>query len=109
MRGRRSWRHTTAYHAIGPSANEGLVTYTIWMRGRRIGETRFELSEPFQRRVGAFLPTAHGLTVLPGITTMFPALLEFAEMCHRHGLDVNDDWSRAVTDTARAFSETPEG
>lgn len=85
------------------------MTYTVWMHGRKIGETRFELSEHFQRRVGAFQPTAHGLTVLPGITNMFPALLDFADMCHRQGFDVNDDWCEAVSDTASAFSDTPEG
>lgn len=86
-----------------------LVTYTVWMHGRRIGETRFELSEHFQRRVGVFQPTPHGLTVLPEITAMFPALLEFAEMCRRHGLDVDDNWCQAISESANAFEDTPEG
>ena len=40
---------------------------------------------------------------------MFPALLEFAEMCRRHGLDVDDNWCQAISESANAFEDTPEG
>jgi hypothetical protein len=85
------------------------MTYTVWMHGRRIGDTRFELADHFQRRAGSFQPTAHGLTVLPALTAMFPALLDFAEMCRRQGLESDEDWAQAITATADAFSHTPEG
>ena len=39
---------------------------------------------------------------------MFPALLEFAELCRRKGLAVDDNWSQTVTAMADAFGETPE-
>lgn len=85
------------------------MTYTVWMHGRRIGDTRFEVADHFQRRAGSFHPTPHGLTVLPGLTALFPALLEFAELCRRHGFDVDESWLQAVSTTAEAFSNSPEG
>ena len=84
------------------------MTYTVWMHGRRIGDTQFELAGHFQRRAGSFRPTPHGLTVLPGLTAMFPALLEFADMCRRNGVAVDDNWSNSAAATADAFGDTPE-
>jgi hypothetical protein len=59
--------------------------------------------------VGTFRPTEFGLTVLPRVTALFPALLEFAELCRQQGCDIDEDWRDAVSATANAFSDTPEG
>ena len=60
------------------------MPYTVWKNGKQIGATQFELSPGGRKRVGMFHPNEYGLTVLPGITAMFPALLEFEEMCRRN-------------------------
>src|SRR5688572_23730090 len=50
------------------------MSYSIWLDGNRIGETNFELRHGVNRHAGVFHPTELGLTVLPGLTSMAPAL-----------------------------------
>jgi hypothetical protein len=85
------------------------VTYTVWMQGRQIGETRFEYTHDQRKRAGSFVPTEYGLAVLPRITDMCPALLDFGELCRRKGFDMDD--ARDVTAAAAldAFTDTTEG
>ena len=85
------------------------MTYTVWKNGERIGATRFELWPGPRKRAGVFHPTAFGLSVLPGITAMGPALLEFGEMCRAHGVDVDDDRPETAEKAFDAFADTPEG
>jgi hypothetical protein len=85
------------------------VPYTVWKNGRQIGQTNFELSPGGRKRAGMFHPSEHGLTVLPGITAMFPALLEFGEMCRREGIDLEFDSAENRTAGHELFAETVEG
>ena len=85
------------------------MPYTVWKDDKEIGQTNFELSPAGRKRIGMFLPNALGLTALPRLTSMLPALLAFEEMCRRRGLEVGDalgDGERLALD---AFSDTPEG
>lgn len=85
------------------------MPYTVWKNGKQIGQTEFELSPGGRKRVGMFHPNAFGLTVLPGITSMFPALLEFGEMCRREGIDVEFDSQEKRAAGHELFADTPEG
>lgn len=85
------------------------MPYTVWKNGKQIGATQFELSPGGRKRVGMFHPNEYGLTVLPGITAMFPALLEFGEMCRREGVDVDFDSPATRAAGHELFAKTPEG
>jgi hypothetical protein len=85
------------------------VAYTVWKDGKRIGQTNLELSPGGRRRAGAFVPNEYGLTVLPGISAMLPALMAFGEMCRRRGLNVEDTSPDAGRMALQAFAETVEG
>jgi hypothetical protein len=85
------------------------MTYTVWKNGEKIGETRFELCPGPRKRAGVFHPTAYGLTVLPAITAMAPALLEFGAMCRERGVDVDDDRPETAESAFDAFANTAEG
>ena len=82
--------------------------YTVWKNGEKIGETRFELSPGPRKRAGVFHPTAFGLTALPGITAMFPALLEFGAMCQERGVDVSDNRREVAEQAFETYSDSPE-
>ncbi len=85
------------------------MAYTVWKDGKRIGQTNLELSPGGRRRAGAFLPNDYGLTVLPGISAMLPALMAFGEMCRRRGMNVEDTSPDAGRMALEAFAETIEG
>ena len=85
------------------------MPFTVWMRDQLIGETRFELHPGPRRRGGSFHPTAFGLTVLPGIVDMFPALLAFGQMCRNEGIDINDESPEAAATAMNSFGGSPEG
>ena len=85
------------------------VTYTVWMHGQQIGETKLEYRHTSQRHAGAFHPTAFGLTMLPGITAMGPALFAFGDMCRQAGIDTDDDRPANASAALDAFAGTPEG
>jgi hypothetical protein len=85
------------------------MTYSVWKNGEKVGETRFELSPGPGKRAGVFHPTAFGLTVLPGITAMAPALLEFGDMCRKAGVDVDDTRRETAEAAFETFADTPEG
>jgi hypothetical protein len=84
------------------------MIYSVWMQGKHIGNSRFELTETLLRRTGSYEPTLFGLTVLPELTVLFPALLDFAAMCQRRGLVLNEQWSDEAAETVNAFADTPE-
>jgi hypothetical protein len=84
------------------------MPYTVWKNGEKIGETRFELSPGPRKRAGVFHPTALGLTVLPGITAMAPALLEFGVMCQERGVDINDSRREVAERALDEYSDTPQ-
>jgi hypothetical protein len=84
------------------------MTYSVWKHGEKIGETRFELSPAPRKRAGVFHPTTFGLTVLPGITAMAPALFDFGAMCKARGVDVEDDRPETAERVFDAFAHTPE-
>jgi hypothetical protein len=67
------------------------MAYTVWMDGAKIGETNLELRHGAKRRAGIFHPTEFGLTVLPGITAMTPALLDTGRTCQEQGIDTEDE------------------
>jgi hypothetical protein len=81
----------------------------LWIHGQKIGTTRFELRATPRKRAGVFQPTAFGMTVLPSITAMTRALLDFGEVCRRNGIRANDMGPETSERTVAAFSETPEG
>lgn len=84
------------------------MSYTIWLDGNRIGDTDFELRHGTDRRAGVFHPTELGITLLPGLTSMAPALLDVGRMCRVKGIDTEDpdlDIERATED----IFQTPEG
>lgn len=85
------------------------MPYSVWKNGEKIGETRFELNPAPRKRAGVFHPTPFGLTVLPGITAMAPALFDFSEMCKAHGVDVEDPRPEAAERAFETFGNTPEG
>ena len=85
------------------------MPYSVWKNGEKVGETRFELSPAPRKRAGVFHPTAFGLTVLPGITAMAPALFDFGEMCKAQGVDVEDDRPETAERAFERFANTPEG
>jgi len=85
------------------------MPYTVWKNGEKVGETRFELSPGPRKRAGVFHPTAFGLLLLPGITAMGPALLEFGSMCRARGVDVDDDRPETAEKAFDRFANTPEG
>jgi len=66
--------------------------YTVWMDDHKIGQTQFEVHAPnLRKRAGCFHPTPYGITVLPGITAMMPALFDFHAMCRDRGIDTDTD------------------
>jgi hypothetical protein len=83
------------------------MRYSIWMDGTKIGETEFELRHGRDRRGGIFLPTQLGLSLLPGITAMTPALLDLGRLSRERRADA----SEALDECAHAESmlATPEG
>lgn len=85
------------------------MAYTVWKNGEKIGETRFELCPGPRKRAGVFHPTPYGLTVLPAITAMAPALLDFGAMCRARGVDIDDDRPETAESAFDAFANTPEG
>jgi hypothetical protein len=98
------------HHAAPPRhIGDKTMLYTLWMHDRQIGETNFELNTAGRRRAGMFRPTAHGLTVLSGVTAMFPALIAFGELCRRKGIDVDDDRPEQASAALDAFGGTEEG
>jgi hypothetical protein len=85
------------------------MRYTVWLHGSQIGETKFEFRRGQRERAGAFQPTEFGLTVLPGITAMGPALFEFGDMCRRVGLNTGDPSPEQASLALETFGSTPEG
>jgi len=98
---------------VGPPSGVGAnlegAMYTVWMYGQKIGETRFEAGAAGRKRAGVFHPTEFGIAMLPGITDMFPALVDFKDMCVREGVDIQDDRPETGRDAFEAFKDTPEG
>jgi hypothetical protein len=85
------------------------MTYTVWMQGKQIGQSRFEYTHDARRRAGKFVPTDFGLTVLPHITDMCPALMEFGDLCRRGGFDMDDRRAETAAAALDAFADTAEG
>jgi len=88
---------------------EDAVPYTVWKNGEKIGETRFELRPAPSRLAGVFHPTASGLSVLPAVTAMAPALIEFGRICRARGIMADENRPEAVDEGLEAFANTPEG
>ena len=85
------------------------MAYTVWKDGIQIGRTDLELRLGGRKRAGAFMPNENGLTVLPGITAMLPALISFSEMCRRLGMAVDDYCLGNKRFPFESFAATPEG
>jgi len=85
-----------------------MPSFTVWSRGRRLGETTFELQPTGPKRAGIFHPTAVGIEVLPAITAMTPALFDFGALCKRAGFDANDDDPAKASEALETFRESPE-
>ncbi|MFN2567640.1 MAG: hypothetical protein ABR499_21810 [Gemmatimonadaceae bacterium] len=85
------------------------MRFTLWQRGRLIGETDFGLGRlPGGRRAGVFHPAPSGMTVLPALTAMAPALFGLDDAMKR--LPLSDEEIERDTDAAiEAFSQSPEG
>jgi hypothetical protein len=84
------------------------MTYSIWLDGNRIGNTALESSHGQGRRAGVFHPTELGLTVLPTITAMGPALLDVSRICRESGIETEDPDLDIDSATEEVF-RTPEG
>jgi hypothetical protein len=85
------------------------MTCTVWLRGQQIGESGFECEHDRLHRAGAFHPTAFGLSVLPSITAMGPALFAFGDLCKREGLDTETDDPVLAASAFETFVATQEG
>jgi hypothetical protein len=85
------------------------MTYTVWMQGKQIGHTRFEYKHTGRKRAGMFVPTEFGLTVLPRITDMCPALMDFGELCSEAGINMHDARADTASAALDAFTDTIEG
>src|SRR5262245_20337748 len=85
------------------------MAYTVWLQGQQIGETRFEFRPRGGGHAGAFHPTAFGVTVLPSITAMGPALFDFGDMCRLHGIDTDDPSPENASNALDTFASSPEG
>jgi hypothetical protein len=85
------------------------MAYTVWLHGQQIGETKFEFRAGGMKHAGAFHPTAFGVTVLPSITAMGPALFDFGDMCRLHGIDTDDPSPENASNALDTFASTPEG
>src|ERR1041385_7886605 len=84
--------------------------YSVWLNDRMIGETAFDLPKLGRRKLaGRFHPTEFGLTVLPSITAMLPALFDFGDLCRNHGLPRDTDPGRAADEGFDLLAETPAG
>lgn len=60
------------------------MRYTLWQRGLLIGETDFGLGKlPGGSRAGVFHPAPSGMSLLPALTAMAPALLGLGEAMKR--------------------------
>jgi hypothetical protein len=84
------------------------TSFSIWIDGHRIGETAFELRHGTNRHGGVFHPTEFGVSVLPGITAMGPALLDAGRMCRERGIDTDIPDLDDDTDV-EMFLGAPEG
>ena len=84
------------------------MAYTVWLDGEKIGETAFDLRHGQNRRGGIFHPTELGLTILPRITAMGPALLDIGRLCQENGIDA-DDPNLDLDDVREKLFETPVG
>ncbi len=84
------------------------MSYTVWMDGVSIGHSALEVRQGANRRAGIFHPTEFGLSVLPGITDMGPALLDVGRMCRDGGMDLEDFRLDAERASQEVFG-TPEG
>lgn len=85
------------------------MRHTVWYHEQQIGETDFELVARGRKRAGVFRPTAFGLTVLPAITAIVPALFDFRDMCERSGIDTEDERPETADAAMDAFGRTSEG
>ena len=84
------------------------MRYTVWHRDVLIGETDFGLGKRGGSRAGVFHPTLSGLSVLPALTAMAPALLAAGEAMQ--GLPVSEeDIERDPDGAIEAFTSSPEG
>lgn len=86
-----------------------MPTFTVWSRGRQLGETTFELQPTGRKRAGIFHPTAVGIEILPAITAMMPALFDFGALCKRAGFDTDDDDPAKAREALAMFEHSPEG
>lgn len=84
------------------------MAYSVWLEGTKIGETDLELRHGTRRRAGVFRPTEYGLSVLPGITAMGPALLDMGRMGLENPVLADPGNPDFDTETAKVL-ETPEG
>ena len=84
------------------------MSYTVWLDGTLIGESNLELRHGGRRRAGIFHPTDLGLSVLPGITAMGPALLDTGRACKERGINTDDDSLLSEEEAEQLFT-TGEG
>jgi hypothetical protein len=85
------------------------MPYTVWLHGKQIGETKFELPSPKRKLAGTLHPTEIGLRMLPAVTAMAPALFAFGDMCRRKGLTPNSIERQSAAKAREIVGETPEG
>jgi hypothetical protein len=84
--------------------------YTIWLNDQMIGETALDMPKITPHKLaGFFRPTEFGLTVLPRITAMVPALFDFGDLCRTSGLPCDVDPEAAAAAGFDAFSQSSEG
>ncbi|MEX2178862.1 MAG: hypothetical protein WD801_09145 [Gemmatimonadaceae bacterium] len=83
------------------------MPYTLWLRGRLIGETDFDHAGPGpSQRVGILRPTDHGSDVLPELTGMLSATLSLKRAMERRGLRTASDNAPGIL---QALGGTREG
>ena len=83
--------------------------FTLWHRGVLVGQTDLLLGGlPGGSRAGVFQPAPSGMTILPALTAMAPALLKLSEAMARLPLS-EEDLDRNAESALEAITSLPEG
>lgn len=82
------------------------MPYSLWLDGVRLGTTDLDVFPIPGRRAGVLQPTAQGVAVLPSITAVVPAMLDFNELCEARGLDASLGDEQHALATLEQLSDT---
>src|SRR5438874_12096622 len=101
-----TWRHAPIVRATNSLPGGSPVRYSLWMHGRMVGETTFDLYRSGPKMAGMFLPTEYGSSVIHRVTAMAPALFAFGELCRQAGFDLDDSRRETAAAALEQFGAT---